>query len=189
MNIQNIISVSVAVLLATPALRSQEKKEAAAPKTKLEAFESRTGSVLIKGFADTGMVVGNGSVEISVREFTDATSGKREYGIVIEVKGMDRTDRKTRALIDYDELDGLVKGIDYVRKIDRSITKLENFEAIYSTRDGVKITVFSSTGGKIEAAVETGRFSGSAFFSLQKLDELRGLIAKAKLKIDSLKKA
>jgi hypothetical protein len=187
MKIQRIVCIVIFGLFVTSGLRSQDKKDEA-PKTKLGAFESRTGSVLIKGFADVGSVAGNGYVEVGIREFTDAASGKKEYGIVLEVKGMGRSDRKTRALIDYDELDGLLKGIDYVRKIDRTATKLSDFEAIYRTRDGVKVTVFSSTGGKIEAAVETGHYAGdSAFLSLQQLDALRALILQAKTKIEGIK--
>ncbi len=191
MKIQRITHIAIIALFMSCHVHGQQKKaEATEPKTKLGAFESRTGSVLIKGFADVGTVVGTGAVEIGVREFTDATSGKKEYGVVIEVKGSDRLDRKTRALIDFDELDGLLKGIDYVRKIDRSVTKLPNFEAIYTTRDGVKVTVFSSTGGKIEAAVETAHYAGStAFLSVAKLDELRALILRAKTQIDGIKKA
>jgi hypothetical protein len=190
MKIQHIILfVIVAPFLASLSNAQDAKPDATEPKTKIGAFESRTGSVLIKGFSDVGAVTGSGRVAIELREFTDAASGRKEYGVVIEVKGSDRLDRETRALIDYDELDGLLKGIDYVRKIDRTVTKLTDFEAIYRTRDGVKITVFNSSSGKIESAVETGHYAGSsAFLSIQKLDELRALLATAKTKIEALKK-
>ncbi len=191
MKIQYIACILAIAFTTTMDVCGQENKDEA-PRTKIGAFESRTGSVLIKGCSEVGSVTGSGYVGIEIREFTDAASGKKEYGLVIEVKGLDRAGRSTRALVDYDELDGLLKGIAYVRKIDRSTTKLSDFEAIYRTRDGVKVTVFSNTGGKIEAAVETGRYlggtvGGSAFLSLQKLDELSALIVKAKAKIDEIR--
>src|ERR1035437_320697 len=58
------------------------------PKTKLQAFEAKTGVVIISGFSTVGSVSGQygGSVSVESKEFIDASTGKREYGIVIEVK-------------------------------------------------------------------------------------------------------
>jgi len=160
------------------------KSAPAEPKTKLESFDKQTGAVLIKGFSDPGKVTGMGVVSVMCMEFTDASTGKRQTGIVIEVT--ESVGRSDRSFIDYDEIDALLKGIDYICKIRPDATRLANFEAIYKTKGDVSVTTFSSSG-KIDAAVKSGYIgSATAYFSLQQLAEFKGLIAKAKQKLDSL---
>jgi hypothetical protein len=57
------------------------------PKTKLEAFIAKTGTVIIRGFSEIGSMQGlyGSSVAVDSMEFTDVTGGKNEkaYGITI----------------------------------------------------------------------------------------------------------
>ena len=136
MNHNSLLAVTIICALVTLSSAAQEAKQLAKePKTKLEAFEAQTGSVLIKGFGEIGSVSGMGSsVVVDCREFTDATTSRKEYGITIEVKETGRFERKDTAFIDYDEIDSLLKGIDYISKIDKSVTLLPDFEAAYRTK-------------------------------------------------------
>jgi hypothetical protein len=108
-------------------------------------------------------------------------------GIAIEVKGSSRQ-RESTSSIDYDEIESLIKGIDYITKIDKSVTSLSNFEAMYKTKGEFSITTFSSQSGEIKVAVSSGRVvQTTAFLSMNDLAKLKSLIIEAKQKLDSLK--
>ncbi|HEX2827718.1 MAG TPA: hypothetical protein VHP37_15300 [Burkholderiales bacterium] len=159
----------------------------AQPTTKLEAFSARTGVVVIKGYSSLGILIGTGRVTIDSREFRDASNPRnREYGITIAVKEVGRSERESTSYIDSDEIDSLIRGIDYIAKIDKSVTTMNEFEAQYRTRGDFAITTFSSSRGEeIRVAISSGRIGRTtAFFKLSDLRDLKDLIAKAKSQID-----
>jgi hypothetical protein len=168
---------------------SSPDRATAAPKTKLEAFERQTGSVIIRGFTALGSVMGTygGRASVEAREFANATTGKREYGIVVEVKEAGRLERADRAYIDYEEIEPLLHGIEYVLKVDNSATKLANFQADYHTKGDLTISTFSSGSG-IKAAVTVGRIGTvDVIISTADLQAFRDLVAAAKTKLDGLR--
>ncbi len=166
------------------------KDQVPSPKTKLEEFSARTGVVIIRGFEEIGSSYGlySTSIKVEAKEFVNVLTGKKEYGITIEVKKEDgRYDKESTSYIDYDEIDSLISGIDYIAKVDKSRTKFSNFQADYNTKGDFKISTFS-TAGKIMVAVSSGRIGAvSAYYNLSSLTEIRTLIEKAKTKIDTLK--
>lgn len=186
--------IAVCVFLASSgcgrANAQATKSEAVpAPKTKIEAFQAKTGSVIIGGFSAIGGVAGDyGSrVDVEAREFTDASTGKKEYGIVIEVKEEGRFERQGRAFVDYDEIDSLLKGIDYIAKIDSTTTKLADFQADYRTKGDLEVSTYSHSG-EVKAAVSVGRIGGAqAFLTLGGLQQLRNAVALAKGELDRLR--
>lgn len=175
--------------LSSPVATAQQTEEAErAPKTKLEAFQAQTGTVVIKGYSEIGRVSAMGSVEVSAMEFTDATSGRKQSGVLIEIKESGRLPNTGRSFIDFDEVDALLKGLDYISKATSDVTKLGMFEATYKTKGYFSATTFSSSSGKIDAALKSGYVRpANAFLSLQQLSELRALIVKAQQKVDSVK--
>jgi hypothetical protein len=120
----------------------------------LEAFEAQGGTVLIRGFTQIGKLQGiyGGLITVQSQEFTNATTGQKEYGITIEV-GEDR------AFIDYEEIPSLTKGIDYISKVDKSSTKLDNYQADYRTKGDFRISKFSQ--GLRELGHVEGKTSGA----------------------------
>ncbi len=169
----------------------EHKGEVSKPKTRLEALERQVGTVVIKGYSTVGEVADLGTIRVESREFIDPTTDDKQLGIVIDVISSGRYERENRSFIDYDEIDPLLKGIDYVLKVDGSSTKLNNFEAIYQTKGDLRVTTFSSyrsSKGRISAAVKSGMLGGAtAFISTDKLMELRSLIAEAKQQLDLIK--
>lgn len=159
------------------------------PKTKLEAFEAKTGVVIISGFSTVGSVSGQygGSVSVERKEFLDASTAKREYGIVIEVKKGGEIERDNSSYIDYDEIDSLLKGIDCISKVQRSITKLDDFQADYHTKGDFKISTFSARGQSMVAVSSGDIGEVNVFLPISKLEDLRALIASAKAKLDAIK--
>src|SRR5258705_9518272 len=145
------ISLFGALLFASLcSAQGQQSKDAPAapPATKLEAFSAKTGVVLIRGYSTVGSIHGMGSVSIDAREFRDASNTKLKVtGLSIEVKEAGRLERESISFVDYDEIDSLLQGIDYISKIDQNITPMKSFEAEYKTKGDFSITTFSSTRG------------------------------------------
>ena len=177
------------VALSPPLVVAQQAPQAERePKTKLEAFQAQTGAVVIKGYSEIGRVSALGSVAVTAMEFTDATTGRKQSGVLIEIKESGRLEISDRSFIDYDEVDALLKGFDYISKATSGVTKLSMFEATYKTKGYFSATTFSSRSGKIEAGVKSGLVRpAGAYLSLQQLAELRALIAQAKQKLDAVK--
>ncbi len=182
----------VFVFFVTPfSLNAQNLKgQVPVPKTKLEEFSARTGVVIIRGFEEIGTLSGlySTSIAVDAKEFVNVSTGKREYGITIEVKKEDgRYDKEDTSYIDYDEIDSLISGIDYIAKVDKSSTKFSNFQADYNTKGDFKISTFSSSD-KIMVAVSSGQIGRvSAYYKISSLTAIKTLIEKAKNQIDTLK--
>lgn len=161
------------------------------PPTRIEAFSSRTGVVLIKGITTIGEVARQGRVTVEARELRDASTPKAaQYGIAINVKEAGRLERESLSYIDEDEIDSLLKGIDYIAGVNRTVTKMADFEAKYKTRGDFAITVFSSESGELMVSVESGRIGRtSAFLKLAELERLKQMIVNARSAIADAKAA
>ncbi len=182
-----LFALTIAMPIAAQEQKPELKKEL---KTKIEAFEAKTGAVVIRGYSEIGSVRGLHSTSASVesREFTDASSGRKEYGIFITVTRTANYEREDSSYIDYDEIESLMKGIDYISKIERSVTKLDSFQADYTTRGDFTVSAYSDNAGKIQALLKSGRHPGeSAYISLAELTQFKSLLQQAKAKIDSIR--
>lgn len=176
-------------LISSVTFAQELKNELLEPKTKLEQFSVQTGSVIIRGFEEIGKIQGlyNTSIAVSVEEFTIASTQKKEFGITINViEGQKSFDQK-KSYIDYDEIDSLISGIEYISKINSQSTKLSMFQADYRTKGSLRISIFNDKDG-IHAAIESGQYSTKvAYFSMTKLSEIKQLILLAKNKIEEIK--
>ena len=176
-------------ILTVPAAGQETDAPELEPRTKLEAFEARTGIVIVKGFSRIGVAQGleGGSIEVETREFRDA-GGSKEYGIAVEVREAGTPERRRLSFVDYDELGPLLEGLDYLNKIDNSATHLNRFEAEYRTRGDLVVSAFSGRSGAITLTVSSGRFRRvTSLFRLEDLKVIRGLIIEAKNQLDAIK--
>lgn len=125
------------------------------------------------------------TVTVDAREFRDASNpNSRAAGIAIVVKESGRLERENTSFVDADEIDSLLKGIEYIAKIGKDVTKHENFEADYKTKGDLRISVYNDPSGKISAAVASGRIGRTrAFIQMRDLEELHKLITEAKAKL------
>jgi hypothetical protein len=167
-----------------PAITQELKRQA--PKTQLEAFTGENGVVVIKGYTEVGSVSGTGKVDVTAMTFRNANTGKETSGIVVEVKSAAAYSTASRSFVDYDEIAGLLTGMEYVYRSEESSTKLKNFEATYSTKGELKVTVFSVGAGKRNATIQVGAIGSSqVFFGVEKLPQFAQLIIKAKGILDN----
>lgn len=184
--------LALALIIPTIGFSQTAETPKPAPSTKLEAFSGRTGIVAVKGFTELGVISGiGGKVEIDVREFRDASNPKSTiYGASFQVKEIGRLERENTSFIDEDEMDGLLKGLDYIQGIKRDVTTLSNFEASYRTKGDLSFTVFSQNDGSIGLAVSSGRIGKtSVYLKLTDIERIRNLLSDAKNAITAAKSA
>jgi len=157
------------------------------PVTRLEAYQTNIGKVIIKATAQVGTVsAGTGILSVSYKELTDVSAGSREYGLAL---GMETAGGRCESLIDYDELDPLLNAVDYLNKVDWSVTSLPALDVFYNTKDGFRVAAFSSKRtSNIEIAVRSIRWNlGPVLLSRTEVAQLRNLIIQAKSKLDALR--
>ena len=154
-------------------------------KTEIGIFESQTGVVIVKGFGLVGSV-STGSAIISVRckESSSAATGHKDYGIavVIEVN-----QQRGVAIVDYDELDSLLNGMDYLGKTTYNVTSLPGFEATFTTKSGLELIAF---GNKQQGGIRTSmQYDDGPRIPLasDQWTQLTKLIEQAKAMLDSLR--
>jgi hypothetical protein len=168
----------------------QPKAKPPQSQTKLELFQEKTGSVIVRNFTEIGHFYAalSGTVTVTSWEFIDAQTGKKEYGISVAVKESGTLEREDRAFVDYDEIPSLLKGIDYISAIDKTVTKLQNFQADYRTTGDLQVSTFTDSKGKIQAVVKVGRIgAASAYIDLKNLAHLRQFIVDAQAALDAIK--
>jgi hypothetical protein len=159
-------------------------------RTRLEEFEAKAQTVVIKGSTRVAILnISSGSARVEALELRDTGDSTRATGVAITLKDSTRqSNAESRSYIDYEEIDPLIKGLDSVARSDETITKLTSFEARYRTRGDFEITVFRQTSGGIAATLSSGTFDRVAIsLSLDELGKLRWMILQAKVRLDETK--
>jgi hypothetical protein len=159
------------------------------PRNKLEEFESRMETILIKGRTYVATLRAlNGTTRVEATEIRDTRNSDRAAGVVITIVADGGPPGDIRSLIDYDEIDALLKAFDMAAKSDESITKLTHFETRYRTKGDFEIMVYKQISGGVATAVEGGFFERSrVFLTLDDFIKLRWRIAEAKQRLDEIK--
>jgi hypothetical protein len=184
-----LVMLLAGTLLLADSIRAQDTNPCPQlPQTKLEGFETNTGSVILRATAPIGNVVATaGTLSVRCREIADLGTGRREFGLVIAFSENSRPDEMP--LIDYDELDPLLSALDYLNKVDWSITSLPSFDAVFTTKGGFRVVAYGSrrTGG-IEFAVRNTRLHWPPLLlSRDQLGQFKSLLDQARTKLDSLR--
>jgi hypothetical protein len=162
------------------------------PRNKLEDFDGRMETLLIKGRTWVGTLrVQNGSVRVEAIDIRDSQDSSRATGVMITINPAETNASadEIRSLIDYDEIDKLVTVLDTMAKADEKVTKLVNFEERYRTRGDFEAIVYRQiSGAGASAAIEGGFFDRvRLFMTIEDLIKLRWFIAQAKDKLDEAK--
>lgn len=184
-----ILTALFALLAVAHAQQPAGPPAPAEPKTKLEQFQAKTGSVIIMGSGDVGSITGKFKTAVSVetREFTDAATGKKEAGVYITVKEGGPPARDQSSFIDLDEIESLIKGIAYIAGLNKSVTKLPRFQATYRTRGDLSMSTYGKDDD-VGAAVKSGRgYSVTAYVTVADLGEMRKQLQAALTTLGALK--
>lgn len=145
--------------------------------------------VIVRGSADIGTVTtAAGTISIKCKESAEVSSGRKQQGIAVTITGKNQQSDTT--IIDYDELDFLLSGLDFLGKANWSSTSLPNFDAVYTTRDGLQAAAYSSKKqpGTLGASLKSSRtVKVRISLSPQELALFRGLVQQAKSRLDELR--
>jgi len=113
------------------------------PTTALETFEAQTDKVIVKGAGQIGsLAVDQLNIVVIGKESLDASTGSKQYGMAVEVLANDQ--QLWKKMVDYDEMDSLLNGLDYLAKIDYKVTLEPTFVASYVTKSGLRVGAFTS---------------------------------------------
>ncbi len=157
--------------------------------TKMELLLEKTGTVVVKGSTVVGTVNGlRGAATFTSWEMIDAQANRAVYGISILISDPNRPDAAEVAYVDYDELDALIKGLDYLIKLENTATKLQRFEAQYKTQGGLAIFRFNTPGGYGTAVSAEGVRGPRLVLRPTGLVEFRDMVESARTIIDDARK-
>lgn len=197
MKLTRVIQTLFALLVLCGVCQAQRPRPTPTPDpydeylTKMELLLEKTGGVIVKGSTNVGTVVGlrGGSAAFTGWEILDAQTGRAEHGVSILISEPGQAEEREVAYVDYDELDALIKGLDYIIKLDNTATKLSRFEAQYRTRGGLSIFRFNTPGG-YGTAISTGGVRGGPRLILRPtgLVEFRDMMESAKAIIEDARK-
>jgi len=162
------------------------------PRNKLEDFDGRMQTILVKGRHWTGTArAQNGSARVEAIEIRDSDKGTRTTGVMVTLVAFqpNPNNEELRSLIDYEEIEPLVRAMDTLIKADENVTKLSHFEEHYRTVGDFEVIVFKQlTGTGVAAAIEGGFFDRlRLLMTIDDLTKLRWMIAQAKDKLDEVK--
>ncbi len=174
--------ILIALCAALPlALHAQDSTNA--PATEIENFELQTDAVIVKGVGDIGTLdTPAGTVFVRYKESDNITSGQKQYAIAV---GLSSNQARGVLFVDYDELDALVRGLEYLSKVTYDITTMPSFDAIFSTRSGLRAAAYSE---QRQASIRLYlQFDGAARIPLTpyQFSQFETLINQAKAAIDT----
>jgi len=109
-------------------------------------------------------------------------------GIAISFTDANRQGVEEKALIDYEEIGPLIKGLDTVARADETITKLVNFEMRYRTRGDLELAAFRQMRFGAAVALSSGFCEHiTLYLTLEELQRFRGMLLEAKGKLDEIR--
>ena len=181
-----LTSSVVSVLAQKPKSESRFHRtcDLVGPLTKLEEFDARWETVIVRGSTHVMTLNGrDGTVDVDAIELRDESNGTRATGVIVELRD------SAKVFIDYEEIDPLIAAWDRVARTDDTITKLNNFESHYRSRGDLEISVFRQTpGGAVAGSVSGGVCTRvKILLSLDELTKLRFMISQAKARLDEIK--
>ena len=135
--IRVVIAIFVVGLLLVGGVQAQDTN---APLTNIEVLEAETETVIIRGSMLVGTLSAQtGTVSVRAKESTEPGSGRKESGIAVELKEGGRPEDTT--MVDYEELDSFLSGIDTISKANHSMTPLPDYDVGYTTRGWLRLVV------------------------------------------------
>lgn len=157
--------------------------------TRLETALETRGSVIVRGSTPVGSVTGlRGTASVTSWEIVDARTAVRVYGVSVAIRDNERPDDEELAYVDYEELDPLVAGLDYILKLENTATKLARFEAQYRTRGELSFYRFNTPNGYGTAVSIRERRGPRLVLRPAGLVEFRDLLESAKALIDEARR-
>jgi hypothetical protein len=174
------------VLLTASAACAVQAQTTNAPRTYFDVYKSALDTPIARGMSSIGLLPGQVAypVEIRVERLNVQSSTNIIYAVAV------RTRLPHNVLqvdyIDYDELAGLLRGLQLISQADHSNTPMDDFEVVYRLRSGLSVAKISN-GNNIVIALKCGDANGTRNqIAPYVLDDLQRLLTAAKAKIESI---
>jgi hypothetical protein len=181
-----------AALLALSAFAQAPAANNSAYPTRLETLLRRTGVVITSSSQAVGTVDGRLSgtesnhvtVVLRTEVISNADGKAKEFGLALEMVRAHES-RSGIIYVDYDELDGLVAGINQLLELK---PELPVVQAKYETRGGLIAVAYSTEKREVLGRLEISNDEAVRIgVSLDTLREFRDLVITAKKNLDLLK--
>lgn len=175
------------LLLLALAAAAAQAQTTNTPLTYFEAYNAVCDAPLLKGMSSIGLLNNQISfpVEVRVERLINLQNSNTVYAVSLRARVSAR--QMLVDYIDYDELDGLIRGIQLISQTNHSIAPMDNFKAIYRTRSGLSICKISN-GNKYTIVMKSGGDPAAAKNQMAPfvLDDLGRYLTAAKAKLDSV---
>lgn len=177
--------ILVTTLCAALPLVAAAQNTTNAPATEIENFELQTDAVIVKGVGQIGTVATEaGPIVVRCKESTNVTTGQKRFAMAI---GIEANQSRMVLLVDYDELDALLHGLDFLGKVTYSVTTMPAFNATITTRSGFRAGAHSEQRqSSIELFVQFAD-TDRVPVTPDQFTQLQNLIIQAKSALDTAK--
>jgi hypothetical protein len=138
---------------------------------------------MIRGSSFVGSVRDLGEVTVAAITLKDAATGSQHNGILIQISEAGNDVNRSNAYVDYSEIDGLLAGLEYISKVDHRATPLERYQAIFSTKGDLRVTVIGRGATPRRLAISAGH--RGAGFEIDHIKRFTALVVRAKAVLDS----
>lgn len=161
-----LLALSISLVLATTAWAADDRES----KTQLEQFLSKTGVLIVKVFHPVGTIHGlhGTSLELTaVTLYEPGREAQRRQGIKIEVSGGGRLETKHTSFLDLDEIDALLKALDYIKRAmgEWASAQRDYTEMQFITKGGFKVGFFTNKKeGRVTGFVSSGKIREATTF-------------------------
>ena len=176
----------IIILLTLAIAAAADGQTTNAPRTWFDAYKSTLETTLFRGMSRIGSLPGqvHYPVDVRVERLIISATTNTTYAVAV------RTQLARNSLqvdyIDYDELDGLIQGLQLISQSDHGVVPMDDFEVVYRVRSGLSVAKISN-GNNIVIAIKCGDANGTRNqIAPYVLDNLHGLLVAAKSKIDAI---
>jgi hypothetical protein len=130
------------------------------------------------------MTTSAGMVSIRCKESVNVNIGRRQYGLGVALE--ENASNREVLIVDYDELEPLLSGLDYLSNIGHGATAMPAFDAAFTTKSGLRIAAHSD---RVQGGIQNFLQFGSEPripLTADQFTQFRNLIAQAKATLDTV---
>lgn len=157
-------------------------KEVAETQSNAEKFSEKSGTLIQRQFIDVGKI---GETSIQVAVFTDLISGTKTSAVRFEKEAYSSYSSDTKvALLDADELDGLIKSLKIIQEKVFPTTPADYTEVNFASRSGFSAGCFYSKN-KWSSYMKLEKYDSKSYewLNAEDIPKLLSLLEQAKSKI------
>jgi hypothetical protein len=174
------------VLLTACAALAAQAQTTNAPRTYFDAYKSAIDAPLVRGVSTIGALTGQVTypVDIKIERLNVRPSTNTTYAVALRTHLAHGTFQVD--YIDYDELAGLIAGLQLMGQSGHAVVPMDDFEVVYRLRGGLSVAKISN-GNNIIIAIKSGDANGTRNqIAPYVLDDLQRLLTEAKAKIETI---